>query len=233
MRLEIDHIVFACPSLDTGAQWLEDKIGARLASGGQHPEMGTHNRLLKLGERLYLELIAIDPSLPAPQRPRWFSLGDPHILGSPEAEPRFIAWVARCKGISAYSGRSSTPFGAVMEMSRGAFAWSIAVPQDGALLEEGIVPYLIEWHGENHPADMLPASGVSLKAFALRHPEPEKIGNMLGLMPFSQSPYETHIVKDMVPGIAVCFGTPNGDVRFSSQRHAQEGILAGHQAAGG
>jgi hypothetical protein len=36
--------------------------------------MGTHNRLLKLGEGFYLELIAIDPQAPPPGRPRWFGL---------------------------------------------------------------------------------------------------------------------------------------------------------------
>ncbi len=45
-------------------------LGIAPGPGGVHPFMGTHNRLLRLGPRLYLELIAIDPDAPAPAQPR-------------------------------------------------------------------------------------------------------------------------------------------------------------------
>ena len=73
----VDHLVVAAPDLDSGSAWLEAKFGARLAPGGCHAAMGTHNRLLRLGPTLYLELIAIDPAAPKPGRSRWFGLDDP------------------------------------------------------------------------------------------------------------------------------------------------------------
>ena len=41
-------------------------LGVPMAGGGKHPLMGTHNRLIGLGD-LYLEVISIDPD--APPRP--------------------------------------------------------------------------------------------------------------------------------------------------------------------
>jgi hypothetical protein len=69
-----DHLVVAAASLASGAAWLERRLGVPLQPGGQHSAMGTHNRLLRLGADSYLELIAIDPSLPAPVRPAGLAL---------------------------------------------------------------------------------------------------------------------------------------------------------------
>jgi catechol 2,3-dioxygenase-like lactoylglutathione lyase family enzyme len=72
--VEPDHLVLAARDLDAGAAWLESLLGVKLAQGGKHARMGTHNRLLGLGDNFYLELIAIDPDAVAPGRPRWFGL---------------------------------------------------------------------------------------------------------------------------------------------------------------
>ena len=56
---ELDHIVIAAATLDEGTQFTEDLLGVLLASGGQHHFMGTHNRLLSLGPKTYLEVIEV------------------------------------------------------------------------------------------------------------------------------------------------------------------------------
>ena len=57
----LDHLVLGTADLEKGAFWLERFFGVTLSPVGQHLRMGTHNRLLSLGDACYLELISIDP----------------------------------------------------------------------------------------------------------------------------------------------------------------------------
>ena len=78
MMLAIDHIAVSAATLEDGSEWVEMALGVPLTGGGKHPHMGTHNRLLSLGD-LYLEVIAVDPAAPKPGYPRWFDLD--HFAG--------------------------------------------------------------------------------------------------------------------------------------------------------
>lgn len=120
--------------------------------------MGTHNRLLKLGENTYLEVIAINPAAAKPQRPRWFGL-DSLTSDSP---PRLTAWVARTPDIEGTYAASTASLGTILPMYRGDLEWRITVPDDGNLIFGGIVPMLIEWKRQPHPVARLPESGCIL-----------------------------------------------------------------------
>jgi hypothetical protein len=160
---QLDHLVVAASDLESGARWLEDRLGVAMVPGGQHATMGTHNRLLRLGEQLYLELIAIDPAAPAPARPRWFGLDNPVLQARLANGPQLIHWVARSQDIGAELTSSGLPAMDILPMSRGDFRWRISVLADGALPGgHGLLPTLIQWDVPFHPADRLPDSGCRL-----------------------------------------------------------------------
>lgn len=168
---EPDHLVLAARDLDAGAAWLEGQLGVTLAPGGKHIRMGTHNRLLGLGENFYLELIAIDPA-PPPGRPRWFALDQTNL---PSDRPRLINWVARSDDISRDVARSAEPLGEILPMERGDYRWRITVPADGHLPGDGLVPTLIQWDVPHHPAARLPDAGCRLMKLEGFHAQPARI----------------------------------------------------------
>ena len=64
--LRIDHVVFAVRELDAAATRILEELGLASVPGGVHPHWGTANRIIPLGDRQYLELIAvIDPAVAA------------------------------------------------------------------------------------------------------------------------------------------------------------------------
>lgn len=169
--VEPDHLVLAAHDLDAGAAWLEERLGVTLAPGGRHARMGTHNRLLGLGDSFYLELIAIDPQAVAPGRRRWFALDR-----SPASErPRLIHWVARSDDIARDEAGCTEALGEILPMERGDYRWRISVPADGHLPGDGLVPTLIQWDVPFHPAGRLPESGCRLMKLEGFHPQPERI----------------------------------------------------------
>ena len=171
----IDHLVITAPDLATGQQWLEQRLGATMQAGGEHPLMGTHNLLLSLGPDCYLEVIASSPTLPSPLRPRWFDLD--HL---PEnALPSLTTWVARTENIEKIAGGASEQLGPVEAMFRGHLNWQITIPEDGSLPLDGTAPALIQWPKEQHPASKLNDQGLRLEQLELCHPQPAQLGSLL------------------------------------------------------
>jgi hypothetical protein len=171
----IDHITVTAPTLAAGAEFVRKALGVVPQAGGEHPRMGTHNLLLKLGDTLFLEVIAPNPNAPAPGRPRWFALDR---LG-PDSPPSLSNWVARTDDIHASVSACSEALGNIEAMSRGSLDWLITIPADGALPLHGIAPALIQWSAPTHPAAGLEDRGLSLVKLELFHPEPERIARLL------------------------------------------------------
>lgn len=125
-RSHIDHIVVTAPSLATGVEFVRRTLGAMPQIGGAHPRMGTHNYFLRLGEKVYLEVISVNPDAPHPGRPRWFQLDQPDSIGS----PRLATWIARTDDIRTAVAASPVSLGKVEPMSRGQLSWLITIPED-------------------------------------------------------------------------------------------------------
>lgn len=172
MTLRLDHLAVSCGTLADGVAAVEAALAVPMAQGGVHPHMGTHNRLLSLGD-LYLEVIAADPAAPAPAWPRWFDLD--HFSGP----PRLTNWVARCDDLRAELAVSPPGAGVPVALSRGDYRWQMAVPDDGRLPFDGGFPALIQWQGAAHPAQALPDHGVRLTALEVCHPQAAALCNAM------------------------------------------------------
>lgn len=206
-QLEIDHLVVAASSLPVGVEFLEGRLGVRAHAGGAHVAMGTHNALVGLGPRLFVEVIAIDPQGTAPPRPRWFDLDEPRMRATLAESPALIHWVVRSRDIATDAPRSTIDPGTIMTMRRGDLEWRITVPDDGHLPERGLVPTIIQWSDRRHPADALPDSGVRLVAMAGEHPEPAPVRHALQTLGLSDT---LKVTYGRAPRLAAMLRTPRG-----------------------
>lgn len=204
----LDHLVVTAPSLSAGRAWVEARLVVAMQVGGQHVRMGTHNALLRLGPTTYLEVIAIDPTLPPPGRPRWFDLD----RLAPDDAPRLATWVARTERLDAALAACPTPLGTILEMERGDLRWRIAVPPDGALLAGGLVPGLIAWESGAHPASRLEDSGCTLVGMTATASETDLAATRGALAALGvERTMELHSGRDMDrPRLAARIATPTG-----------------------
>ena len=59
--LRPDHFILYCSDLERTSAHLENLLSVRPSIGGRHEVWGTYNRLLSLGDTVYLEILARDP----------------------------------------------------------------------------------------------------------------------------------------------------------------------------
>jgi len=205
----LDHLVVAAATLEEGEDYVESRLGARPLRGGKHVAMGTHNSLLKLGDKTYLEVIAIDPDGVAPGRPRWFGLDTAALRAAVQGAPRLIHWVARTNDIFAARRACPVDCAEVHAMARGKFEWRITIPADGRLPGGGVLPTLIQWADERHPTDAMPDAGIRLVALAGAHPEPDAIRSTLAALSLADTLKVTFAVT---PRVAAMLRTARGPV---------------------
>jgi hypothetical protein len=142
--------------------------------------MGTHNALVRLGEAVYLEVIAVDPAGEKPSRARWFGLD--HL--APSAPPRLATWVVRTTDIEAAAALASVPLGPIETMTRDSLSWRITILDDGSMPLDGAAPSVIQWSAADHPAKALPDFGCELEGLEIRHPQANLVGALLRELAF-------------------------------------------------
>ena len=82
--MSIDHLVLGVSDLGRGITFVERATGVRPSPGGRHTHLGTHNAILSLGPRCYLEILAPDPTQQG--------LVDPLALLAGTEQPRLVKW---------------------------------------------------------------------------------------------------------------------------------------------
>lgn len=179
--------------------------GAR-AGRGQHPGRGTHNALLSLGERCYLEIISPDPEQD----------GGPWAEGIPDTDqPTLFYWAIAVPDLAALSrqlpnkltGGRSPKQGARTSPDLGEIRWSMLMPEQ--TVHRAQLPFLLDWGDSRHPAEVAPR-GCSIASVAVQSPHANELQRIFKAMDFAQP------VSDAdEPGLEVVLKTPNGDCRFS------------------
>ena len=170
MRTSLDHIVIGAEDLEQGARFVKQRLGIDIPPGGKHPRMGTHNCLVKLSDTAFLEVIAIDPDARMVSRPRWFGLDDPWVQKTLRESPRLLTWVVNSSDITMTLDSAELSFGSPQPISRGNLRWYFGVPDDGRLLAGGILPYVISWQTDSHPAAQMTDLGLRLNKVTICTP---------------------------------------------------------------
>ena len=199
----LDHITITTPTLEAGEKFVEKVLGVTPQKGGEHPKMGTHNLFLRLGDSIFLEVIACNPNAKKPDHPRWFSLDEINQ----DTLPQLTTWVVRTENIHSVLENSSEPLGDIEAMSRGDNNWLITIPKNGSIPFKGGAPALIQWEREGHLAKHLKDFGLSLFKFQIYHPEPKKLINLLSSINLKD---EVEVLYGEEAELTAYIDTPNG-----------------------
>ena len=165
----LDHIVIAAHSLEQGVDYIRTELGIDIPKGGFHTTMGTHNHLMQLGNEAYLELIAIDPDAEIPAHPRWFGLDEGLMRDSIRHSPRLITWVMNTPDIQNVKQAANFDIGTPTELQRNDLRWQISLTDDGRLLANGLLPYVIQWQSQLHPSNGMADTGCRLQSLIIHH----------------------------------------------------------------
>jgi hypothetical protein len=183
VQVLIDHLAYAAPDLATAVADVEERFGVRAQAGGKHIGVGTHNALLALGPRTYLEIIAPDPEQPEPPMPRPLGLDS-------VTHARLVAWALACDDIDGMVAQAR---------SRGYDPGEIS---DG--LADGLVPFLICWGGTEHPARSAP-HGLILESLQIEHPNPPALAPLLTALAA-----DIEVKPAAAPALVAHLSGPNG-----------------------
>tara|TARA_B100001287_G_C22567110_1_gene474420 strand:- start:49 stop:699 length:651 start_codon:yes stop_codon:yes gene_type:complete len=170
----LDHIVFGSFTLDEGTKFVENILQAKLSDIGHHIDMGTHNRVIRISERVYLEVIAIDPKTSKLNNRKWFNLDNSKLQSKLKKSPQIIGYVIEKNDINITNYYD--PF---FKSSRDIYKWKFAMPTfnnnilDSEIIDSGMIPSLISWKSDK-PVYQMEKNQFELISFEIRLPESQK-----------------------------------------------------------
>jgi len=161
-------------NLDDGIAQLEAATGVRAQYGGAHPGQGSHNALLALGPRVYLEIVAPDPAQANPR-----SL--PSLGLSETRRSRMVGWALEAPdldGLIAGAGAKGFPMvgptkGGRQRPDGYLLSWRIATLADQRI-GDGLTPFFIDWGATEHPTVGSP-KGIRLVSLRAQYPAPQSV----------------------------------------------------------
>ena len=203
----VDHLLLGVPNLEDGIAWVAEKTGVQAVYGGRHSGVGTHNALLSLGHRQYLEIIAPDATQT--------TLAPPFAFLQWATAPRLLTWAAATTDIHALAAQAHA---AGFELN-GPNAGSRTRPDGSALNWKTLfikndlslqIPFFIEWDAASlHPSQDSPA-GCTLQAFEMEAAQPEKLRAAL-----KQLGLEANVHRGPEARLHAIFDSPKGSVTLA------------------
>jgi hypothetical protein len=176
----LDHVILGCNNLDAGIRFVQERTGVLAAPGGVHPDRGTSNALLSLGDRHYLEIMAPDPNAKAVQA--WAARQLEVLKGL--ANPRLMGWAVHSNELDSlakkflesglqilgpWPGSRTRPDGRIVSWK------SFSLVDD----RHGLLPFFIEWGKDSvHPSSDAP-TGCHIERFAVADPDTEELSKAL------------------------------------------------------
>ena len=207
MAVVFDHLLWAAPDLDKGAEAFAAATGVTPTVGGSHPGFGTRNRLAALGPGAFFEVIAPDPvqEQAGTRAERIAAMPQPAII-------TFAVQTTDLDGAQRAAEAAGLTIPPPVSMSRTRpdgvkLAWRILYLKHPLYGEA--VPFIIDWQGSPHPSTTTP-EGCRLESLTVLQPEPEGLAAIyaaLGLdIPVERAP---------VPGFIAVLATPKGRVTLT------------------
>jgi hypothetical protein len=99
--VRIDHVIHGTADLDVAAARVKADLGLTAVAGGRHDGLGTHNRIVPLGDGSVLELLAIAD----PQEARGSELGAALLAGIARGDG-LLGWAVAVDDLLPGAGRT-------------------------------------------------------------------------------------------------------------------------------
>ena len=205
---KIDHIVYCVPDLKSGIESIQKMTGAKVYPGGKHLNQGTHNAIVRIGEKSYLEIIAKDVENTTLKGARW--MGVDYVTD----QPRITRWAVQAEVNTSnlnilrqfdrllgqpLSGSRLKPDGKKLE-------WEMSMPMPEPMINS--CPFLIDWGHRIHPVDELPME-CALLDIQLQSTNPQNLKAVL-----SELGIYLPVVKSKMDRIEAIIKSPFGVLRL-------------------
>lgn len=202
--LAVDHVLLATQDLAAAGRALADRYGLESCEGGRHPEWGTANRIVPVGDA-YLELVAVVDATVAGRCSfgRWVASARPAVVQPLGWAVRTtsIDVIAERHGLRVTTGSRAAPSGRLLSWRLAGVERAVAEPS---------LPFFIEWGDETpHPSRALRAgSNDSVEVARLEltgdvHRIRQWLGDLAGRVVVDAGPPSLAKVVLVTPGGAV------------------------------
>jgi Glyoxalase-like domain len=166
--LQLDHITVVAPCLEEGVAHVRACLDLDIPFGRRRDYMGTHNHLMRLGEAVYFEIVALDSAGQRPSYARWFGLDDQKAVRAAwDGGHRLRAWVVRTRDIDAVLAGNEACLGRKVELTTKNSSFYFSIPADGSRPFGGAAPSVNDRRGKPPSVAAMADFGAKLRSLTL------------------------------------------------------------------